>query len=110
MFWADHLLGQVLNKIGSEAPGVDNIEVFKNTFNVVQELILNEKIISGHDVSSGGLITCLLEMCFPSEKVGMEIDMTLLNENDTIALLFSENSGLVLQSELILLIILVNIR
>ena len=92
-------LGQVLNKIGSEAPGVDNIEVFKNTFNVVQELILNEKIISGHDVSSGGLITCLLEMCFPSEKVGMEIDMTLLNENDTIALLFSENSGLVLQSE-----------
>ena len=92
-------LGQVLNKIGSEAPGVDNIEVFKNTFNVVQELILNEKIISGHDVSSGGLITCLLEMCFPSEKVGMEIDMTVLNENDTIALLFSENSGLVLQSE-----------
>ena len=92
-------LGQVLNKIGSDAPGVDNIEVFKKTFNVVQELILNEKIISGHDVSSGGLITCLLEMCFPSEKVGMEIDMTLLNENDTIALLFSENSGLVLQSE-----------
>lgn len=92
-------LGQVLNKIGSDAPGVDNIEVFKKTFNVVQELILNEKIISGHDVSSGGLITCLLEMCFPSEKVGMEIDMTIVNENDTIALLFSENSGLVLQSE-----------
>ncbi|MGA0374144.1 MAG: phosphoribosylformylglycinamidine synthase [Flavobacteriaceae bacterium] len=92
-------LGQVLNKIGSEAPGVDNIKVFKNTFNVTQELILNEKIISGHDISSGGLITSLLEMCFPSKKVGMEIDMTLLNENDTIALLFSENSGLVLQSE-----------
>ena len=93
-------LGQVLNKIGSEAPGVENIEVFKNTFNTIQELILNKKIISGHDVSSGGLITCLLEMCFPTEKVGMEIDMTLLNESDTIALLFSENSGLVLQSEI----------
>ena len=52
---------------GSEAPGVDNIEVFKNT-SILQELILNKKIISGHDVSSGGLITCLLEMCFPSEK------------------------------------------
>ncbi len=93
-------LGQVLNKIGSEAPGIENIEVFKNTFNMLQELILNKKIISGHDVSSGGLITCLLEMCFPTEKVGMEIDMTLLSENDTIALLFSENSGLVLQSEI----------
>lgn len=92
-------LGQILNKVGSEAPGIDDVTVFKNTFNVLQELILNKKIISGHDISSGGLITSLLEMCFPSEKVGMEIDLTSLNEKDTIALLFSENSGLVLQSE-----------
>jgi phosphoribosylformylglycinamidine synthase len=67
---------------------------------VLQELILNNKIISGHDVSSGGLITGLLEMCFPSQKVGMEIDLTTLKEKDTTALLFSENSGFLLQSEL----------
>ena len=93
-------LGQILNKIGSEAPGIADVSVFKSAFNVLQELILNNKIISGHDVSSGGLITGLLEMCFPSQKVGMEIDLTTLKEKDTTALLFSENSGFLLQSEL----------
>ena len=93
-------LGQILNKIGSEAPGIAQVKVFKNAFNVLQELILKKKIIAGHDVSSGGLITSLLEMCFPSQNVGMEIDLSSLNEKDTIALLFSENSGLVLQSEM----------
>ncbi len=93
-------LGQILNKIGSEAPGINDVHVFKNAFNTIQKLILNNKIISGHDVSSGGLITSLLEMCFPSQKVGMEIDLTSLKEKDTTALLFAENSGLLLQSEL----------
>ncbi len=93
-------LGQILNKIGSEAPGIADVGFFKHAFNALQELISNNKIISGHDVSSGGLVTSLLEMCFPSQKVGMEIDLTLLKEKDTTALLFSENSGLLLQSEL----------
>ena len=93
-------LGQVLNKIGSEAPGVSDVKVFKNAFNLIQKLILNKKIVAGHDVSSGGLITSLLEMCFPSQNVGMEIDLTSLKEKDTTALLFAENTGLVLQSEI----------
>tara|TARA_B100001173_G_scaffold312066_1_gene331505 strand:- start:1833 stop:4400 length:2568 start_codon:yes stop_codon:yes gene_type:complete len=93
-------LGQVLNKIGSEAPGVSDVNVFKNAFNLIQKLILNKKIVAGHDVSSGGLITSLLEMCFPSQNVGMEIDLTSLKEKDTTALLFAENSGLILQSEI----------
>ena len=61
---------------------------------------MDEKIISGHDVSSGGLITSLLEMCFPTLGVGMEIDLTSLMEKDTTALLFAENSGWLLQSEM----------
>ena len=39
-------------------------------------------------------------MCFPTQGVGMEIDLTSLMEKDTTALLFAENSGLVLQSEM----------
>lgn len=93
-------LGQIFNKIGSEAPGIADVGVFKKAFNVLQELILDEKIISGHDVSSGGLITSLLEMCFPTLGVGMEIDLTSLMEKDTTALLFAENSGWLLQSEM----------
>ena len=67
MFWAD-LLGQILNKIGTKAPGIADVSLFKQAFNLLQELILDQKIISGHDVSSGGLITSLLEMCFPPHK------------------------------------------
>ena len=93
-------LNQIFNKIGSKAPGISNVSLFKNAFNLLQKLILEEKIISGHDVSSGGLITSLLEMCFPSKGVGMEINLTSLKEKDTTALLFAENSGWILQSEM----------
>ena len=61
--------GQILNKIGNNAPSINNPEYFKNAFNSVQNLIHDEKISSGHDISSGGLITCLLEMCFPSNNI-----------------------------------------
>ena len=92
-------LGQVINKIGVEAPGIKNIKCFKNTFNLIQKLILNKKLISGHDISSGGMITTLLEMCFPSQNIGMEINLSKINEFDTTKLLFAENSGLIIQSE-----------
>tara|TARA_A100001011_G_scaffold222311_2_gene230296 strand:+ start:8016 stop:11660 length:3645 start_codon:yes stop_codon:yes gene_type:complete len=92
-------LGQVLNKIGSKAPGIRDVSILKNSFNIIQGLILEDKIISGHDISSGGLVTTLLEMCFPSENVGMEIDLTKLDEIDSMALLFAENAGFILQSE-----------
>lgn len=99
-----HMLGgsslaQVLNKIGTSAPGIGAVDLFEKAFNLLQDLIMEDKIISGHDISSGGLITCLLEMCFPTQNVGMEIDLTLLEEKDSTALLFAENSGLVFQSE-----------
>ena len=92
-------LNQVRNKIGTEAPGIEDIEVFKKAFDLIQSLIDENKIIAGHDVSSGGLITSLLEMCFPSNHVGMQIDLTAVGEKDSVALLFGENSGVILQSE-----------
>lgn len=92
-------LNQIRNKIGTEAPGIEDIEVFKKAFDLIQSLIDENKIIAGHDVSSGGLITSLLEMCFPSNHVGMQIDLTAVGEKDSVALLFGENSGVILQSE-----------
>ena len=91
--------GQTLNKVGNNTPSIKNPEYFKKAFNSVQDLISNEKISSGHDISSGGLITCLLEMCFPSNNIGLNIDLTKLNEKDCIKVLFSENSGILLQSK-----------
>ena len=90
---------QTLNKIGSETPVIKDSKKFKESFNLVQNLISNNKILSGHDISSGGLITCLLEMCFSSNKIGMDINLTHLGCEDSTKLLFSENAGIIIQSE-----------
>ncbi len=97
-----HYLGgssfaQILNLIGNATPTVSDTEYFATAFNAVQQLIDDEMIIAGHDISSGGLITTLLEMTFASEKLGMNIDLTYAGETDIIKLLFSENPGLVIQ-------------
>jgi phosphoribosylformylglycinamidine synthase len=54
-------------------------------------------ILSGHDISAGGLITTLLEMTFPLTGPGITADLTLLKESDGIKLLFSENPGIIIQ-------------
>ena len=60
-------------------------------------MIKKKLIISGHDVGSGGLITTLMEMCFSTNNIGAKIDLTSLNEKDSVKVLFSENSGIVIQ-------------
>ncbi|MGY8915720.1 MAG: AIR synthase-related protein, partial [Flavobacteriales bacterium] len=88
---------QIRNSIGNEAPTVKDAKNFKNTFNTIQGLIGEGKIIAGHDVASGGLITTLLELCFADTKLGANLDLSSLNESDTIKLLFAENAGIVFQ-------------
>ncbi|WP_372339298.1 phosphoribosylformylglycinamidine synthase [Flavobacterium sp. '19STA2R22 D10 B1'] len=90
---------QVLNKIGNEVPTIKNAAQFKNTFNVIQDLIQQNKIQAGHDIGSGGLITTLLEMCFADVNLGAAYDLSSLNENDTVKVLFSENIGIVFQAD-----------
>jgi len=88
---------QSINKIGKSAPAVSSPEKFANAFNAVQELIEQELILAGHDVSSGGLITTLLEMCFSSNKGGMKLDVTGFGEEDLAKVLLAENPGIVVQ-------------
>tara|TARA_R110002126_G_scaffold291243_3_gene451335 strand:+ start:2751 stop:6464 length:3714 start_codon:yes stop_codon:yes gene_type:complete len=90
---------QVLNTIGNEAPDVKNPQYLKNVFNTIQNLIKSDKISAGHDVASGGLITTLLEMCFADVNLGADFDISTLNEEDTIMVLFAENSGIVFQAD-----------
>ncbi|MEW4924781.1 phosphoribosylformylglycinamidine synthase [Algibacter sp. 2305UL17-15] len=90
---------QVLNTIGNEAPDVKNSSFVKDTFNTIQDLIKADKISSGHDVASGGLITTLLELCFADVNLGADLDISGLNEEDSIKVLFAENSGLVFQGD-----------
>ncbi|RSC93019.1 phosphoribosylformylglycinamidine synthase [Tenacibaculum singaporense] len=88
---------QIVNKLGNSAPTIRNNEFFKSAFNVLQNLIKEGKIVAGHDVASGGLITTLLELCFADVNVGANLDLSALKEADSIKLLFAENSGIVFQ-------------
>jgi len=90
---------QVLNKIGNDAPTVKNADYVKTVFNTIQSLIRTHKIIAGHDVASGGLITTLLELCFAATNLGAELDLTGLGEKDSHKLLFAENAGIVFQAK-----------
>ena len=90
---------QVLNTIGTEVPTIKDSKFFKNAFNSTQELILDDQIIAGHDIGSGGLITTLLEMCFANTNLGATIDSTSFEEKDLIKILFAENIGIVFQAK-----------
>ena len=46
------------------SPCVQDAEYFRDAFLAVQELVNKGLILAGHDISAGGLITTLLEMCF----------------------------------------------
>lgn len=89
---------QVRNKIGAQAPDVLDAEAFAAVFNILQQWIKEGKIVAGHDVSAGGLVTTLLEMCFSGVDLAASFDLSALGEADSIKLLFSENTALVFQT------------
>ncbi len=89
---------QSLHSLGTKTPTVTDAAYFKTAFNMLQGCIQSGWISAGHDIGSGGLITTLLEMCFPSEKVGMKVDLSALESSDIVATLFSEKAAVVLQS------------
>ena len=88
---------QSLNKIGDDVPTIKDPEYFSDAFMAVQELINKGLVMAGHDISAGGLITTLLEMCFANTDGGMEINLDEIKEDDLIKILFAENPGVVIQ-------------
>ncbi len=88
---------QTLNQLGNEAPRIKDAKKFGLVFNAVQDLIIKDKVLAGHDISAGGMVTTLLEMCFPETSVGLSVDLSQLNAKDDIQLLFSEKAGILIQ-------------
>lgn len=88
---------QSLNKIGGDAPTVNDAKYFANAFNTIQNLVGRNLILAQHDVSAGGLFTTLLEMNFANTKGGMNITLDEFNNSDTVKILFAENPAIVLQ-------------
>jgi len=88
---------QTLSQLGENTPTVTDADYFAKAFNTIQNLIENELILSGHDISSGGILTTLLEMCFAQNEGGIDVNLTGLKEADSVKALFSENPGIVVQ-------------
>jgi phosphoribosylformylglycinamidine synthase len=87
-------LAQAHGQIGDESPDVDDPELLKNAFMAVQVLISRGLILSGHDVSDGGLITTIAEMIMPSNCgaiIRLPKGVSLLKQ------LFSEELGIVIE-------------
>ena len=90
---------QIKNKIGTETPTIKNSDKFKVAFNAIQEQIKSGNILAGHDISAGGMLTTLLELCFSDVNLGASIDLSSLSEKDSVKLLFAENSGIIVQAK-----------
>ncbi len=88
---------QSLYKVGDDVPTVQNPEYFRDAFLAIQELVKKGLILAGHDISAGGLITTLLEMCFANTEGGLNISLNKIKEDDLVKILFAENPGVVIQ-------------
>ncbi|MFT3753807.1 MAG: phosphoribosylformylglycinamidine synthase [Paludibacter sp.] len=91
------VLAQTLNKIGDEVPTVQDAEYFKAAFDSIQEMIGKDLILAGHDISEGGMITAMLEMCFGNAEGGLNVNLDYIAENSLVTMLFAENPGVLIQ-------------
>jgi phosphoribosylformylglycinamidine synthase len=89
---------QVLNLLGNTTPRIKDAPYFAKAFKTIQQLISNNLILAGHDISEGGMITALLEMCFSVPSVGLDVNIAGL-KTDLITTFFSENPGVIMQVE-----------
>ncbi len=89
---------QSKGRIGNKVPTVASSKYFIRCFEAVQRLVNDGLIYAGHDISSGGMITSLLEMMFATPGTGMQVVYnTFAPKIDIIQLLFSENPGVLIQ-------------
>lgn len=89
---------QTLSSLGTIINDSKSPKEIINIFNTIQDLIISNMILSGHDISSGGLITSLLEMNFPNSSYGLKLSTNGFKENDLLKILFNESPGIIIQT------------
>ena len=94
--------GQVYNNMSGDAPDLDDTGRLKAFYNVIQQLVAEDKLLAYHDRSDGGLFATLVEMAFAG-RCGLNVDLTSLVANQadvneaSIRALFNEELGAVIQ-------------
>lgn len=75
--------------VGNAVPKVD-LKVLPKVFECLHEAINDNKVLSCHDVSEGGIITAVAEMCFGGD-CGVDLSLNIEERPDTF--LFNETAG-----------------
>ena len=95
-------LSQVWNDLGGESPDID-ADTLKVFYEIMQQLVAEEKLLAYHDRSDGGLFATLAEMAFAG-RTGLNIDLEedfamerLVNNLSDQDILFNEELGVVIQ-------------
>lgn len=94
--------GQVYNNMTGDTPDLDDTGRLKAFYNMIQQLVAEDKLLAYHDRSDGGLFATLAEMTFAG-RIGVNVDLTSLVANQadvneaSIRALFNEELGAVIQ-------------
>lgn len=88
-------LAQCFNQLGDNTPDLENPMALREAFDITQNLIADGKLTSAHDVSDGGVITCILEMAFAG-NCGLSVNFTDIT-GSILSVLFGEEIGWVLE-------------
>ena len=95
-------LTQVWNDLGGESPDID-ADTLKVFYEIMQQLVAEEKLLAYHDRSDGGLFATLAEMAFAG-RTGLNIDLEedfamerLVENRCDQDILFNEELGAVIQ-------------
>ena len=88
-------LAQVYKQVGDVAPDLDDAQLLKAYFELIQELNTEGKLFSYHDRSDGGVLVTLCEMAFAGH-IGLSISLDEMH-GDTLRALFNEELGAVIQ-------------
>ncbi|XP_072294418.1 phosphoribosylformylglycinamidine synthase [Eucyclogobius newberryi] len=88
-------LAQCYAQLGDCSPDLDQPQLLSACFSTTQTLITDRLLSAGHDVSDGGLISCVLEMAFAGNR-GVDVELSSRGAG-VMELLFSEELGLVLE-------------
>ncbi|WP_308032135.1 phosphoribosylformylglycinamidine synthase [Neisseria cinerea] len=94
--------GQVYNNMSGDAPDLDDTGRLKAFYNVIQQLVAENKLLAYHDRSDGGLFATLAEMAFAA-RCGLDVNLSSayrpreLTHEETVRELFNEELGAVIQ-------------
>ena len=90
------VLAQVSAQMGDSVPDVDDANLLRQFFGLIQSLARRQRILAYHDRSDGGAMATLCEMAFAS-RCGLHIELDGL-AGDPLAVLFTEELGAVIQT------------